>query len=152
MDARLVAAVTLVSLLFTGGCALVPVGEGTTGAYRSTRAYTVGGVTYFPLRSAKGFRQEGIASWYGFGFALRRTASGELYNPYKLTAAHKTLPMTTRVRVTNLENGRSVVVRINDRGPFVAGRIIDLSYAAAGKLGFRKKGTARVRLEVLPVL
>ncbi|MFQ5914040.1 MAG: septal ring lytic transglycosylase RlpA family protein [Nitrospinota bacterium] len=150
MNARLALAVTLVSLLLSGGCALAPVGSGTTGAGRSTKPYTVNGVTYVPRKSARGFRQVGIASWYGFSWALRRTASGERYNPYKMTAAHKTLPLTTPVRVTNLENGRSIVVRINDRGPFVRGRIIDLSYSAAEKLGFRKKGTARVRLEALP--
>lgn len=125
-------------------------GEGTTGAGRSMKPYTIAGVTYVPLRSAKGFRQEGIASWYGFDHMFWRTASGERYNPYKMTAAHKTLPMTTRVKVTNLENGRSVVVRINDRGPFIRGRIIDLSSSAAEALGFREKGTARVRLEVIP--
>lgn len=129
---------------------MLPMGEGTTGAGRSSRPYTVNGVRYVPLKSARGFRQEGIASYYGARRAFRRTASGEPFNPYKLTAAHRTLPMTTRLRVTNLENGRAVVVRINDRGPFIRGRIIDLSYAAAGRLGFRRKGTARVRLEALP--
>ena len=92
---------------------------------------------------------EGIASWYGPGFHGRRTASGEIYNMYAYTAAHKTLPLGTYVRVINLENGKSVVVRINDRGPFKKGRIIDLSYAAAKKIGMIEKGTARVRLEIL---
>jgi rare lipoprotein A len=91
----------------------------------------------------------GIASWYGPGFHGRRTASGEIYNMYAYTAAHKTLPLGTYVRVINLENGKSVVVRINDRGPFKKGRIIDLSYAAAKKIGMIEKGTARVRLEIL---
>lgn len=89
----------------------------------------------------------GTASWYGPGFAGRRTASGDVFDPSALTAAHLTLPFGTRVRVTNLANGRSVVVRINDRGPYVAGREIDLSRAAARRLGI--DGTARVRLEVL---
>ncbi len=88
----------------------------------------------------------GIASWYGPGFHGKKTASGEIYNMYAMTAAHRTLPLGTYVRVTNLENGRSVVVRINDRGPFVAGRVIDLSYSAAKRLGFAEKGTALVKI------
>lgn len=91
----------------------------------------------------------GLASWYGREFDGRRTASGERFDMNRLTAAHRTLPFNTRVRVTNLENGRSVEVRINDRGPFVEGRIIDLSYRAARKIGMVKPGLARVRLEVL---
>ena len=93
-----------------------------------------------------GFVQEGIASWYGPKFQGRLTASGERFDMHKLTAAHRTLPLGTRVRVINLENGRSVVVRINDRGPFVKNRIIDLSYEAARRLGFVQQGTARVRI------
>ncbi len=91
--------------------------------------------------------QEGIASWYGVPFNGRPTASGEIYNMYAMTAAHRTLPFGTMVRVHDLENGRSVEVRINDRGPFVEGRIIDLSYAAAQAMGMN--GTALVRLEIL---
>ncbi len=102
-----------------------------------------------PAPAATGFVQEGIASWYGPQFQGKRTASGEIFDMHKLTAAHRTLPLGTRVRVINLENGRSVIVRINDRGPFVKQRIIDLSYAAAKRLGFVHKGTAHVRLEVL---
>ncbi|MBW1971600.1 MAG: septal ring lytic transglycosylase RlpA family protein [Deltaproteobacteria bacterium] len=93
--------------------------------------------------------QEGIASWYGPGFHGKPTSCGEIYNMYQMTAAHKTLPLGTKVMVTNLENGRSVEVTINDRGPFVKGRIIDLSYAAAKQLGIIGKGTAKVRIEVL---
>lgn len=92
---------------------------------------------------------EGFASWYGPGFAGRRTASGEVFDPTQLTAAHRTLPFGTQLRVTNLANGRSVVVRINDRGPFKPGRIIDLSRAAAEQLGMIGSGTAQVRLELL---
>ena len=92
---------------------------------------------------------EGVASWYGPGFHGRRTASGEIYNMYDYTAAHKTLPLGTYVRVINLENGKSVVVRINDRGPFVKNRIIDLSYAAAKKIDMIDKGTARVKLQII---
>ncbi|WP_456432336.1 septal ring lytic transglycosylase RlpA family protein [Thermosulfuriphilus sp.] len=113
------------------------------------RPYTVGGKTYYPLPSSRGFVEVGLASWYGPGFHGRRTANGERYNMYEFTAAHKTLPMNTYVLVTNLENGRQTVVRINDRGPFVKGRIIDLSYAAARALGMHRKGLARVRLVAL---
>ncbi len=94
-------------------------------------------------------REKGIASWYGGKFHGRKTASGERYDMNKLTAAHKTLPFGTRVRVTNLDTGRNVVVRINDRGPFVRGRIIDLSRAAARKVDMIRSGTARVLVEVL---
>ncbi len=93
--------------------------------------------------------EEGLASWYGPGFAGRRTANGEIFNPSELTAAHKSLPFGTQVRVLNLENGRSVIVRINDRGPFRPGRIIDLSRAAAERLNMVSRGVARVRLELL---
>jgi rare lipoprotein A len=93
---------------------------------------------------------EGVASWYGQPHHGQPTASGERFNMYELTAAHRTLPLGTRVRVTNLSNGRSVVVTITDRGPFVKGRIIDLSYAAARRIGLIGPGTAPVQLEVLP--
>jgi rare lipoprotein A len=94
--------------------------------------------------------EEGLASWYGGKFQGRRTASGEIFDTRQLTAAHKSLPFGTWVLVTNLENGRSVTVRINDRGPFVAGRVIDLSLAAASAIGLAGRGVAAVRLEVLP--
>src|SRR5262245_57622980 len=94
-------------------------------------------------------RQEGVASWYGPGFHGKRTANGEIYDQYELTAAHQTLPLGTRVMVTSLANGRSVEVRINDRGPFVGGRIVDLSYAAASVLRMVGPGTMPVRLEIL---
>lgn len=91
----------------------------------------------------------GVASWYGKDFHGKKTANGEIYNMYDLTAAHRTLPFGTVVRVTNLENGKSVQVRINDRGPYIHGRLIDLSYAAAKKLDFVQYGTAQVRLQVI---
>lgn len=94
--------------------------------------------------------QEGIASWYGPGFQGKKTSNKEIYNMHDLTAAHQTLPFETHVMVTNLRNGRSVVVRINDRGPFVKGRVIDLSFAAARLLDMIDEGTAPVRLEILP--
>lgn len=92
-------------------------------------------------------RQVGTASWYGRAFAGRRTASGEIFRPQDMTAAHRTLPFGTQVRVVNIDNGRSVVVRINDRGPFKHQRILDVSEAAARKLGFHRQGLAQVRLE-----
>ena len=113
------------------------------------RPYRVNGRAYYPLPTAKGYVEVGWASWYGPKFHGRLTASGERYNMYAFTAAHKLLPMNTYVLVTNLENGRQVVVRINDRGPFVKNRIIDLSYAAARALGMAEKGVARVRIVVL---
>src|SRR5699024_5714514 len=96
-----------------------------------------------------GFTQTGLASWYGRKFQGNPTSSGEPYDMYAMTAAHKRLPIPTRVRVTNLNNGRQVVVRINDRGPFHGDRVIDLSYAAAKKLGMIGHGTTRVRIESL---
>ncbi len=113
------------------------------------RPYRVGGKVYYPLPSAQGYVEEGVASWYGPGFHGKTTASGERYNMYAYTAAHRILPMGTKVLVTNLENGRQVIVRINDRGPFVKGRIIDLSFAAARALGMHQKGTAWVRIQAL---
>jgi len=98
---------------------------------------------------ARGPAQDGVASYYGTDFAGRRTASGERFDPQALTAAHRELPFGTRVRVTNLDNGRSVTVRINDRGPFSAGRIVDLSWAAARELDMLRSGVARVRVQVL---
>jgi len=102
-----------------------------------------------PRLQHHGGAQYGLASWYGRDFQGRPTASGELFDMYAYTAAHRDLPFGTRVRVTNEANGRSVVVRINDRGPWVEGRILDLSYAAAKQLGMIEAGVVRVRLEVL---
>lgn len=113
------------------------------------RPYEVYGKVYNPIANADGFRQEGIASWYGAKFHGRRTADGEIYNMNAMTAAHKTLPMNIFARVTNLDNGKSVVVRINDRGPFVDGRVIDLSSAAARAIGMHRPGTAPVRVQAL---
>ncbi len=111
--------------------------------------YTVLGKTYHLLPTGTGYRQEGVASWYGTKFQGRPTANGEPYNLYGMTAAHRTLPIPAYVRVTNLDNNRTAIVRVNDRGPFHDQRIIDLSYAAAIKLGYADKGTARVLVEVI---
>ncbi len=120
-----------------------PVKKGAPG----TRPYTIAGHTYYPLLSAHGFREEGIASWYGPDFHGKKTANGERYDMYGMTAAHKLLPFNTQVRVTNTRNGRSIVVRVNDRGPFVAERIIDLTRKGAEELGMLGSGTAPVIVE-----
>lgn len=111
--------------------------------------YVIKNKRYFPIPSAHGYSQKGIASWYGPGFHGRRTSNGEIYDKHAMTAAHKTLPMNTMLMVKNLDNGRKTVVRVNDRGPFVRGRIVDLSYKAAQILGAVKKGTARVHIVAL---
>ena len=117
--------------------------------YGNRSPYSVLGKSYRVLDTAAGYRERGIASWYGNKFHGRPTSSFEPYDMYKFTAAHKTLPLPSFVRVVNLDNGRSVVVRVNDRGPFHDGRIIDLSYAAAVRLGMHLKGTAQVEVEAL---
>jgi len=117
--------------------------------YGNPETYEVFGKRYKIMKSGKGHVERGLASWYGPGFHSERTSSGEPYDMYAMTAAHKTLPIPAYVRVTNLENGRSVVVRVNDRGPFVGDRIIDLSYTAAWKLDMLRAGTARVEMRVL---
>jgi rare lipoprotein A len=119
------------------------------GKYGNKSPYTVNGRTYRVLADARGYSAEGGASWYGEKFHGHRTSSFEPYDMYAMTAAHTTLPIPSYVRVTNLGNGRSVIVRVNDRGPFHRGRIIDLSWAAAQKLGYANVGTARVRVEVV---
>ncbi len=118
--------------------------------YGNPASYQVFGQSYRVSATSAGYRARGDASWYGTKFHGRRTSSGEPYDMYALTAAHKTLPIPTHVRVTNLENGRSIVVRVNDRGPFHVGRIIDMSYAAAAKLGILGAGTAPVEVAALP--
>ena len=136
-----------VTVVDDGGYAPAPVA---TGGHRKTgKPYQIAGQWYYPLQSAAGYDQTGVASWYGRDFHGKKTANGETYNMHAMSAAHKTLPLPTMVRVTNLDNGRSVVVRVNDRGPFVKSRIIDLSYAAARALGYDRKGTARVRVQAL---
>ncbi|WP_141046944.1 septal ring lytic transglycosylase RlpA family protein [Aliarcobacter cryaerophilus] len=118
--------------------------------HRATmRPYNVFGIRYYPFVANVGDQFVGIASWYGPDFHAKKTSNGEIYNMYAMTAAHKTLPMNTVVRVDNLDNGRSTIVRINDRGPFVAGRIIDLSNKAAHEIDMVRKGTARVKVTVL---
>jgi rare lipoprotein A len=117
--------------------------------YGNGPTYRVWGVTYEVLESSRGYVEDGIASWYGAKFHGHRTSSGEPYDMYQLSAAHKTLPLPTWARVTNLDNGKSTIVRINDRGPFHPDRVIDLSWAAAVKLDIDQRGTGRVRVEAL---
>ncbi|ASK27341.1 hypothetical protein BG910_05945 [Neisseria chenwenguii] len=117
----------------------------------ANRAYKVAGKRYQPLQKVSNFSQSGRASWYGNQFHGRKTASGERYNMHAMTAAHRTLPIPSYARVTNTKNGKSVVVRINDRGPFHGSRVMDVSRAAAQKLGFINHGTAHVKIEqILP--
>ncbi len=111
--------------------------------------YNVLGKRYYVLSSSAGYWERGVASWYGPGFHKVQTSNGEIYDMYGMTAAHKTLPLPANVRVTNLQNGRSVVVRVNDRGPFVGNRIIDLSYTAAVKLDMLRSGTAMVEVRTI---
>lgn len=113
------------------------------------RPYQIAGKTYYPLPSAQGFEEDGVASWYGPDFHGRPTSCGETYDMHGLTAAHKTLPMHTWLLVKNLENDREITVRVNDRGPFSKGRIVDLTRTAAENLGFLGSGTARVRITAL---
>jgi len=127
-----------------------------TGGYTSKarhkatmKPYCVAGKYYKPTYVEVGDSMRGIASWYGPNFHGRQTSNGEYYNMYDMTVAHKTWPMDTMVRVTNLDNGKSVIARVNDRGPFVAGRIVDCSYAVGKKIGIDKKGICNVRLDVV---
>lgn len=117
-----------------------------TGPYKAN-PYTVLGKTYFPIQDSRNYVASGTASWYGTKFHGQNTANGEVYDLYGMSAAHKTLPLPSYVRVTNLDNNRTVILRVNDRGPFYSDRIIDLSYAAAKKLGYAETGTARVKVE-----
>ncbi len=124
-----------------------PMGAGTP-TYKVGQPYQIGGEWYYPHEDYS-YDETGIASWYGADFHEHRTANGEMFNKDELTAAHKTLPLPTLARVTNLDNGKSIVVRINDRGPFSGARIIDMSQRSAQLLGFEQQGTAKVRVTVL---
>lgn len=139
-----------------GGAPFAPSGptqvkpNNSSAVHRATmRPYTINGKTYYPTIVSVGDTASGTASWYGPDFHGKKTSNGEIYNMHNMTAAHKTLPMNTILRVTNLKNNRSVVVRINDRGPFVADRVIDLSKAAATQLDIIRAGTAPVKMEVI---
>lgn len=160
MVRRVVLSVLLLPLLLAG-CTEVMIGSHllkktsekqncvAEGAPKIGNPYIIDGERFVPINSSWGFAEEGVASWYGEDFHGKATANGECYNMYNFTAAHRTLPLPTVVRVTNMENNKSVVVKVNDRGPFARGRIIDLSYAAAQSIGMVGKGTAPVRIEAL---
>ncbi len=137
-------------VVFTGCATQKPAAKPAVdgGPYKIGKPYQVAGVWYYP-REQPDYDETGIASWYGPGFHGKMTANGESYDQNALTAAHQTLPMPVKVRVTNLENGRSIIVRINDRGPFVNGRVIDVSRRTAQLLGFDTKGTAPVRVQIV---
>ena len=157
--ARRLAAVAGVALL--SACGLVPERDrppagpdaascaGPKSRYGNPRSYVVHGKRYYTLPSARGFVERGVASWYGKKFHGRRTSSGETYDMHGMTAAHKTLPLPTYVSVRNLSTGREIRVCVNDRGPFHQNRIIDLSYAAASKLGVARKGTGFVEVRAI---
>ncbi len=144
--------VVLVGVSMLAACAQKPAGTGsglpTSGIYKVGKPYQINGVWYYPKEDF-GYDETGIASWYGPGFHEKTTANGEIYDQNELTAAHRTLPMPSLVRVTNLDNGRAVVVRINDRGPYANGRVIDMSRRGAQLLGFDGPGTAKVRVQIL---
>ncbi len=124
-------------------------GAKSVGAYKVGKPYIIGGQEYTPQENFN-YTETGIASWYGPGFHGKQTANGEIFDENELTAAHRTLQMPSLVRVTNLDNGRSIVLRVNDRGPFSRGRIVDVSSKAADLLDFKRSGTAKVRVETLP--
>jgi rare lipoprotein A len=140
--------VTVILALVLAGCApsYYPPRSYPPAHPATQRPYTINGKTYYPITSADGYWERGKASWYGRDFHGRKTANGEVYNMYAMTAAHKTLPMNTVLLVRNLENGRQTVVRVNDRGPFVQGRIIDLSYKAANEVGMVRDGVAAIEI------
>ncbi len=127
----------------------IPSAASTRQTAATQRPYVINNRAYSPLPSAEGFEETGTASWYGSDFHGNPTSNGETFNMHGITAAHKLLPMHTMLLVTNLENGRKLVVRVNDRGPFVRGRIIDLSYGAAKKLDLLETGTAQVKITAL---
>jgi rare lipoprotein A len=118
---------------------------------RTQKPYKINGIWYYPIPSAEGYVEEGLASWYGSDFHGKPTACGEPFDMHAMTAAHKTLPLGTHVKVTHTESRSSIIVRVNDRGPFVAGRIIDLSSRASQALGIKGKGLAHVRIEAVEV-
>jgi len=144
----------LILILLVVGCAKKappPPSVPPTAGLRTQKPYQIKGIWYYPLPTAEGYVEEGLASWYGAEFHGKPTSCGEPYDMYAMTAAHKTLPLGTYVKVSNLHNGRSVLLRVNDRGPFVSGRIIDLSCRAAQELGSATAGLAPVRVEAVQV-
>ncbi len=130
-------------------CSLTTTRASKSSAKHSGKSYVINGKRYYILSSAEGFKEKGQASWYGEPFHGRKTANGETYDMNKISAAHKTLPLNTWVEVKNLDNNKTLTMRVNDRGPFIEGRIIDLSRAAAEEIGMLKAGVARVSLRAI---
>ncbi|MGH6636726.1 MAG: septal ring lytic transglycosylase RlpA family protein [Gammaproteobacteria bacterium] len=149
----------ILPIAMMAGCGTLPAKRGVTAPDEnkpalqrqqpSRESYVVDGQRYYILKSSQGFVETGVASWYGSKFHGRRTSSGEIYDMYRMTAAHKHLPLPTYVKVTNLFNGRSALMKVNDRGPFIPGRVIDLSYAAALTLDIAAEGIAPVKIQAL---
>lgn len=136
-------------LLFTFITAFIVVEDARANIPQTQRPYTINNKTYYPIFPTPRFQQQGKASWYGPKFHGRPTSNGEVFDMYGMTAAHKELPMNTLLRVKNLENGKEITVRINDRGPFITGRIIDLSYAAAKALNMVRSGIVQTEISVI---
>ena len=149
--------IALILLAFVAGCAPQPPRPpgspfgGRPPTVRGQKPYQIHGVWYYPLPTAEGYVEEGLASWYGSECQGKPTASGEIYDMWIMTAAHKTLPLGTHVKVTHLKTGKSILVRVNDRGPFVSGRIIDLSCKSAQELGSAQTGVVPVKVEAVQV-
>ena len=140
--------ITVFAIMIIAGCASAPP-RGYAPKKGTQKAYQVEGKWYYPADTSQGYEEEGVASWYGNDFHGKKTSNGEVYNMYAMTAAHKTLPLGTYVKVTRLDSGKETLVRVNDRGPFVKNRIIDLSYKAASELGMSGTGTCRVRISAM---
>ena len=150
MQKKIRSVLSLFIFILLAGCTNISQKNISASADHDTNSsYRLKGKNYKVMNSSRNYAEQGTASWYGRKFHKKRTSSGERYNMYKLTAAHKTLPLSTYVLVTNLVNGRQVVVKVNDRGPFVSNRLIDLSYAAAKKLGMIGLGTAPVEIKAI---
>lgn len=141
--------IVLMIVFSLSACSLTSTRSSRSGAKQSGKSYVINGKRYYILPSAEGFKEKGQASWYGEPFHGRKTANGETYDMNKLSAAHKTLPLGTWVEVRNLDNNNTLNIRVNDRGPFISGRIIDLSRAAAEEIGMLKAGVARVSIKAI---
>lgn len=135
-----------IMVIVSYGCASSPPAHTHATKHGTQKAYQVDGKWYYPADTSMGYEEEGMASWYGKDFHGKKTSNGEIYNMNAMTAAHKTLPLGTYVRVIRMDNNKETMVRVNDRGPFVKGRIIDLSYKAATELGITATGTSKVRI------
>ena len=141
--------IVILIVLSLSACSLTSTRASKSSAKHSGKSYVINGKRYYILSSAEGFKEKGQASWYGEPFHGRKTANGETYDMHKISAAHKTLPLNTWVEVKNLDNNKTLALRVNDRGPFIEGRIIDLSRAAAEEIGMLKAGVAKVTIRAI---